>query len=83
MENLRIYEKLAEVPPTALKEITGGRLKGMSDINPMWRIKQITEVFGPCGIGWMYDIVAQRIEEGANGEKAAFVDILFYYKDGD
>ena len=83
MENLRIYEQLAEVPPTAIKEILGGRLKGFSDINPMWRIKQITEVFGPCGIGWMYDIVAQRIEEGANGEKAAFVDILFYYKDGD
>jgi hypothetical protein len=83
MGNLHIYDALKEVPPEALKPITGGRLKGMSDINPMWRIKALTELFGPCGIGWKYEIVSQRIEEGANGEKAAFVDILLYYRDGE
>jgi len=49
----------------------------------MWRIKTLTEVFGPCGVGWKYEITSQRIEEGANGEKAAFVDILLYYRDGE
>lgn len=83
MENLRIYEQVAEVPDNALKPIMGGRLKGMSDINPMWRIKTLTEVFGPCGIGWKYEVVSQRIEEGGNGEKAVFVDILLYYLDGE
>jgi len=83
MESLRYYEQLAEVPKEALKPILGGRLKGMSDINPMWRIKQLTEVFGPCGIGWKYEILRQQVVDGANGEKAAFVDINLYYKDGE
>ena len=37
-DNLAIYEQARSVPDTALKQIYGGRLKGMSDINPMFRI---------------------------------------------
>ena len=46
MENLELYEKVRSVPENAQKEIKGGRLKGMTDINPMWRIKKLTEEFG-------------------------------------
>ena len=59
MENLKIYEAARKVPNEALKPIQAGRLKGKSDINPMWRIKKLTEIFGPCGIGWKYTIVKQ------------------------
>jgi hypothetical protein len=59
----------------AKKEIGGGRLRGMTDINPMWRIKTLTEHFGVCGFGWTYKITNKHIEEGANGEMSAFVDI--------
>ncbi len=83
MDNLEIYKALKEVPKEALKEIVGGRLKGMSDINPMWRIKALTEQFGPCGQGWRYVVTNQRTIEGADGSIAAFVDILLYYKVGD
>ena len=83
MGNLDIYNALKEVPPEALKEITGGRLKGMSDINPMWRIKALTEQFGICGIGWKYETVNKWLEPGANGNIAAFVDINLYVKVGD
>lgn len=83
MENLEIYEKVREVPDNAKKPIQAGRLKGMTDINPIWRIKALTETFGPCGIGWKYIIKSQRLEHGANGEIAAFVDIDLYYKVGD
>ena len=62
-DNLAIYEKAREVPKTALKQIYGGRLKGMSDINPMFRIKRITEIFGPCGFGWKYEIVEKKIHK--------------------
>lgn len=71
------------VPPTALKEIKGGRLNGKSDINPMWRIKALTEQFGPCGIGWKYEILKQWMEEGSKGEIAAFVNINLCYKTPD
>jgi len=51
-EPLVIYNQLKSVPQQYLKEINAGRLKGMSDIKPQWRIQKLTELFGPCGIGW-------------------------------
>lgn len=80
MENMEIYNAVREVPKDAQKEIKGGRLKGMTDINPMWRIQKLTEQFGPCGIGWKYVITDKRTISGANGEIAAFVDIDLFYK---
>lgn len=80
MNNLEIYDRVKSVPESAKKPIKGGRLKGMTDINPMWRIKTLTEIFGACGFGWKYEITDSQIVDGANGEKAAFVDIDFYYK---
>ena len=52
MENMEVYNKVRQVPQNAQKQIQAGRLKGMTDINPQWRIEKLTEVFGPCGIGW-------------------------------
>ena len=52
MDNLVLYNQLRVVPNEAKRSIQAGRLKGKTDINPMWRIKALTEVFGPCGIGW-------------------------------
>lgn len=83
MDNLEIYEQARTVPAEALKEITAGRLKGMSDINPMWRIKKLTEIFGPCGIGWWYEITDKRMEhDPATKQTAAFVDINLFIKMG-
>lgn len=80
MSNLDLYNKLKSVPQEAKKPIAGGRLKGMTDINPMWRIKAITEQFGPCGFGWYYTIDKQWIEKGDGVEQKAFCNISFYYK---
>lgn len=81
---LKIYNAVRQVPENAKKPIRGGRLSGMTDINPMWRIKTLTEQFGVCGIGWKYVITDKRLEQGANGEIAAFVDIDLYVKvDGE
>lgn len=43
---------MRSVPAEALKKIEAGKLKGKSDINPVWRLKTLTEQFGMCGIGW-------------------------------
>lgn len=83
MDNLEIYNKVRAVPDNAKKTIQAGRLKGKTDINPMWRIKKLTEIFGPCGVGWKYEVVKKEILPGANDEIAAFVDInLYVYVDG-
>ena len=83
MEKLEIYNQLKSVPEEAKKKITGGRLSGMTDIKPMWRIEKLTETFGMCGIGWKTTIKNKEIIEGANGEKIAIVDIDLYVKIDD
>ena len=82
MDNLFYYNQGREVPETAKKPINGGRMNGKTDINPMWRIKKLTEMFGPCGIGWYYKSVREWIETYEQSA-AAFVKIELFVKVGD
>ena len=79
-ENLKLYDRLRAVPDSAKKPINAGRLKGMTDISPMWRIKSLTEEFGACGFGWKYTIDKQWVEVGADGAVMAFCNISLYIK---
>jgi hypothetical protein len=79
MNNMDIYDQVRQCPQDALKPIQAGRLKGKSDINPMWRIKMLTQLFGPVGIGWYYTIDRQWLEP-CGDEIAAFVNISLYVK---
>jgi len=83
MTNLDIYNKYRAVPKEAQKPIQGGRLKGMTDINPMWRIKALTEQFGAVGKGWYYEVLEQRLENGDNGVIMAFVTINLFVKNDE
>lgn len=78
MKDMEIYHNLSVTPKEAQKTIAAGRLKGFTDINPMWRIQKLTEMFGPCGFGWWYEITDKQIVPGANGEMSAFVFINLY-----
>lgn len=80
--NLDIYDAIKNVPEKAQKQIKGGRLSGMTDIKPMWRIEKLTELFGPCGFGWKTIIKNKEIIDGANGEKIAIVDIDLFIRNG-
>ncbi len=83
MENMTIYNAGKKVPENAKRPIQGGKLKGKTDINPMWRIKNLTEQFGACGFGWYYK-VANKWTEQVGDEVAVFVDIELYVKvDGE
>lgn len=77
MNNMDLYDRLKTVPEEAKKTIAGGRLKGFTDINPMWRIKMLTQEFGPCGFGWYIEEVERWTESGA-GVTGAFVKIHLY-----
>lgn len=81
-DKMEIYNRVRQVPDEAKKAISAGRLKGMTDINPMWRIKKLTEEFGPCGIGW-WTKVTDRWTETVGDETCAFVDLELYVKVGD
>ena len=81
MANLDLYNNIRVVPDSAKKEIQGGKLKGFTDINPMWRIKTLTEQFGVCGFGWYTDIIDKWKEE-CGDEAVVFVKIHLYVKMG-
>lgn len=78
--NMDIYNKVKDTPKEARKPILAGRQKGKTNINPMWRIQKLTEVFGPCGIGWWYEIVDRWLETAPNGEIKCFVTINLFFE---
>ena len=80
-DNLRFYNASRAVPEEAQKSFNNGRFSG-TDINPMWRIKKLTELFGPAGLGWYYEVISERCE--AHGEVTmAIVDLILYIRDPD
>ena len=81
--NKDLWNAMKQPPPEALKKITGGRLSGMTDIKPQWRYDIITNMFGPCGIGWKFETTKVGVHPGSDGQVAVFVDINFYYKFND
>jgi hypothetical protein len=80
MSNLDVWNKVCQPPKSALKQIKGGRLSGMTDINPQWRLQVMTEIFGQCGVGWYYTIKNMWPVDGAQGEVMAFVHVELYTK---
>lgn len=79
MNNLDYYNKLKVVPQQALRQIQSGRLRGKHDINPMWRIKAMTEQFGVCGIGWKY-VITKQWTETFGSEVKAYCNIDLFIK---
>ena len=82
MDNLYIYEQVRSVPVEAQRPFTNGNFSG-TDINPMWRIKKLTEMFGPVGFGWYTEVLSERAETYGD-TVMAIVDINLYVKiDGE
>lgn len=81
--NLGIYNQVRSVPAEAIIPITGGPMKGKSNINPQWRLEKLTELFGPAGIGWKIEQVSRWTETTGQGEVAVFCEVNLYVKQGD
>ena len=78
------FRLMARPPKEALNTIQFGKLKGKSDINPQWRIEALTEVFGLCGVGWYYEIMAIDYQDvQATGEKMVYVTVGIHVKQED
>ncbi len=80
MENLKIWNDARVVPDGAKKKIAAGRIAGMTDVNPVWRMQKMTELFGVCGIGWKY-VVTKQWTETYGTEVKCFCNIDLYIKD--
>lgn len=80
-DNMLIYEHGRSVPKEAQKSFSTGSFSG-TDINPMWRLKTLTEIFGPAGIGWYTEVLSERSETYGD-TVMAIVDINLYVRVGD
>lgn len=80
--NMRYYEQGRSVPQDAQKTFSNGRFSG-TDINPMWRIKKLTEMFGPAGLGWYTEVTRQEVVHADDDNMMVFVDVNLYIKEGD
>ena len=72
--NLDIYNAVRAVPKEAQKPFNNGSFSG-TDINPMWRIKALTEQFGVAGFGWWTEDVRYWLEPAEDGTVAAFCSL--------
>lgn len=82
MEKMKIYEALRNVPENAQKKFNNGKFSG-TDINPMWRIKKMTEQFGACGLGWYYEVVNRNTLTAEDGTICTFIGINLFVKVND
>lgn len=82
-EEVTAWDRLCKPPKDALKAITGGRLKGMTDVNPQWRYKAMHDVYGPCGVGWKYEVKDVWPEAGTDGQIFMFARVDVFVKNGD
>lgn len=84
MSNDKIWKDLSSTDPKYTKQFKrSGGFSGTA-INPTWQLKRLTELFGPCGIGWYYEIAATHTHEVEGGQVAVYRDVNLYIKvDGE
>jgi hypothetical protein len=62
--NLKLWDKVKTTDPDSTKAYQGaGGFRGTA-INSTYQIRKATEQFGPVGIGWGWQIISERIEDG-------------------
>ncbi len=65
MNGLELWEKVEKTDPEHTKAFTkGGGFKGTA-IKPIYLIKKATELWGPAGYKWGWEIVSERVDDGA------------------
>jgi hypothetical protein len=81
MDNKALWKEAFTTDPAAVKPITGKQYSGNSP-KPYWIVERLTDLFGPCGIGWGFAIVSERFERFGAGdaEESLHVAIVrFWY----
>ena len=80
-DNLHIFKQVQSVPEDAQKPFESPWGKRLTEIDPMWRIEQLTSLFGPVEEGWYTEVTRQEKVSLQNGEICVFTDLNLYLKD--
>lgn len=81
-DNKALWDRAFTTDPSAVKEITGKQYRGNSP-KPYWIVERLTEEFGPCGIGWGFSILNERMERLIEPEILHVAVVRFWYMLGD
>lgn len=76
-DNRSIWDKVQYTEISATKPIQG-KGRPMTDINPTWRMKRMTEMFGPVGLGWGWSI-DDRWAEDVGPKRYAYIQLTVWY----
>ena len=78
-DNTKLWSEVCKTDPKYVKQITGKPYKGSSP-SPYYMVAKATRVFGPCGIGWGFTIVDDRIEAGGKpGDQLHIARVKVWY----
>lgn len=81
-KNMQIWSQICETPQASTKQCKKGSWS-FHDINPQYRLQKLTELFGPAGLGWGYDIIERwRDNWGAAADSCYVMLKLWYVMDG-
>lgn len=80
-ENLSIWQRFADIDPKYTKPITGRDYGGTSP-NPQYVVMCLTELFGPVGKGFGWNVLAENFTE-MGGTHLHWCRIRFWWKDED
>jgi hypothetical protein len=80
-DNLSIWNRFADIDPKFTKPISGRDYGGTSP-NPQYVIMCLTEMFGPCGKGFGWSVLAEEFKE-MGGTYLHWCRIRFWWKDED
>lgn len=75
--NLRFWNELSRTDPRYTKPFKRVGYSG-TQIDPTWRIRRMTETFGPVGIGWGWKQLEWTVQEGM-----IFICCSVWYRDPD
>lgn len=82
-DNLTIWNTLGRTSPEHTKGFTrGGGFKGTA-VKPIYTEQKMTEMFGPCGIGWGFSEPTFQLVPGSDGQTAVYCWLtLWFVHDG-
>ncbi|EAZ4876734.1 exodeoxyribonuclease VIII [Salmonella enterica] len=73
LDNLKLWRTVMRTDPRFTKDITGTGFDGTS-VNAEYMIMRATELFGPLGSGWGFDIQEDKMIPGAPMSEPVFND---------
>lgn len=76
--NKALWQRAFTTDPKAVKAITGKQYSGNSP-KPYWIVERLTDEFGPCGIGWGFQIISERFERFSDTDSLHVASLRFWY----